>query len=229
MGESVPSHDGLVALNLHACYRGEQAAGRYEALAINIGSALVKIFTSSHGHDDFLEAAVASAFTNTVDRAFDLSCTLSYSFQAVGNRHAEIIVTVDTNHGLVNVTDPVAQKTNDVSHVRRSCVADRVRNIDRGCAGGNRCFDYLAKKIVFRSGGIFGGKFYVVTVAYRSFDTRDSALDNFFRCHSKLEFAMNGTGGQEDMDTRLFCMLEGFPGTIDIGVTATGQPTDRGA
>ena len=45
--------------------------------------------------------------------------------------------------------------------------------------------------------------------------------------HLQLELAMDGAGGQEDVDPRLLGVLDGLPGPVDVGVAAAGQPADR--
>ena len=44
--------------------------------------------------------------------------------------------------------------------------------------------------------------------------------------HLELELAMDGTGGQEDVDALLRRVLQGFPAAIDVGVVAAGEAAD---
>ena len=45
----------------------------------------------------------------------------------------------------------------------------------------------------------------------------------------QLVLAMDGAGGQEDVNSRLFGMLQGLPGAVDVGVAAAGQAADHRA
>ena len=56
-----------------------------------------KLLARLDRHHDFLERAVAGAFADAVDRAFDLAGTGMHGGEAVGDRHAEVVVAM---HGL---------------------------------------------------------------------------------------------------------------------------------
>jgi hypothetical protein len=45
-----------------------------------------------HGHHDLFQRGVARALAQTVDRAFDLPRAARHGGQAVGRRHAEVVV-----------------------------------------------------------------------------------------------------------------------------------------
>ena len=42
----------------------------------------------------------------------------------------------------------------------------------------------------------------------------------------QLELAVDGAGGQEDVDPRPLGVLDGLPGPVDVGLAAAGQPAD---
>ena len=108
---------------------------------------------------------------------------------------------MDTDHCLVNITDPLTQQADQITHLRGSCVTDCVGDIDGGGPCINGRFHDLAKKVMFGAGGIFGRKLHIIAVTNGSFHASDRSLDYLFRRHSQLEFPMNSAGCQEDVDT----------------------------
>ena len=93
--EGIFSDDGLIPRDRHAGNAGHQPRGRVQALRVDVRFGIEERFARPQGHDDFFERAIARAFADTVDRALDLSSARDHRRQAVGDRHPEIVVTVD--------------------------------------------------------------------------------------------------------------------------------------
>ena len=108
-------------------------------------------------------------------------------------------------------------------------VSDRVGNVHCRGSGGNRLLDHLAQEIGLRPNGVFRREFDVGTVADGPLHTGNRPLDDVVLAHLQLVFAVDGAGGQEDVDARLFGMAKRFPGPVDIGVAAAGQTADHRA
>ena len=57
----------------------------------------------------------------------------------------------------------------------------------------------------------------------------DRLLDDLGLGHPQLVLAVDGRGGQEDVDARLLGVLDRLPGAVDVAVVAPGQAADRRA
>ena len=51
--------------------------------------------------------------------------------------------------------------------------------------------------------------------------------DDLLLGHLQLEFAMDGAGGQKDVNPRRLGMLQCFPGPVDVGLVTAGQAADH--
>ena len=107
-------------------------------------------------HHDFLERAVAGALADAVDRAFDLARTGDHGREAVGDRHAEIVVTVHRQRDLVDAAHVLAQVAEYLAELVRHRVADGVWNVDGGGAGLDHRFDHLGQEIQLGARGVLG-------------------------------------------------------------------------
>ena len=135
---------------------------------------------------------------------------------------------VDADHGLVDVGNPVDEGLDHGAHMLRRRVSDRVGNVDRGRAGGDRRFDDLAQKVPLGPRGVLRRELDVVAVTGRPFDPGDRAGDDLLAGHLQLELAVDRARRQEHVDPRRLRGLEGFPRAIDVDVAAAGQTADRG-
>ena len=92
-----------------------------------------------------------------------------------------------------------------------------VRNVHGRGTSINGCFDYIAKEIPFRSRRIFRRKLDVITIADRTFHSGHCPVDDLLARHPQLEFPVDGTRCQEYMNPSRFGVLQGFPGTVNVG------------
>ena len=174
----------------------------HEPVGGDVGGGVVEVVPGAQGHDDFFERAVARPFAEAVDRAFDLPGPGLDGRQAVGHGQAEIVVAVDADHGLVDVRHAIAESADDVAHVGRRGVADRVGNVDRGGAGVDGRLDHLAEEIGFGARGVLGRELDVRAVALGPFHAGDGVADDLVLVHLQLVLAMDRAGGQKDVDPR---------------------------
>ncbi len=78
MGKGVCSDNCLVRLYDNACNSREQATGTIDMLGVDIVFIRHDIAAGPQGHDNFFKRTVAGTFTDTVDRALNLSCSSLY-------------------------------------------------------------------------------------------------------------------------------------------------------
>ena len=130
---------------------------------------------------------------------------------------------------LVDVRHAVAERLDDLAHLARRGVADRVGNVDRRGAGGDRGLDHLAEEIGLGAGGVLGRVFDVVAEAAGPLHPRHRLADHLLLAHFQLELAVDRAGGEKDVQPRAFGVSQGVAGPIDVGVAAAGQPADHRA
>ena len=89
-------------------------------------------------------------------------------------------------------------------------VADGVGDVDRGGAGFDGLFDDLGEEIEFGAGGVFGRELDVVAHSpWRAGRLRRPGWTISSLAILQLELAMDGAGGEEDVDARLGGVLQG--------------------
>ena len=142
-------------------------------------------------HDYLFERGVAGAFAESVDAAFDLSRARGYRRQAVGDRHAEVVVAVDAHHGLVYVRHVLADEADAVVELGGYGVADRVGDVDGVGAGVYDCFEHPVQVLDVRARGVHGRKFHVVAVLFSTFDRGDGHLQHLLRVAPELVHDLN--------------------------------------
>jgi hypothetical protein len=94
VGEGVLAHDRLVARHGMPVIDGDQAAGRASGACRRRSQAEVALARLQR-HHDLLERAVAGPLADAVDRALHLTRAGLHRGQAVGHRHAEVVVAMD--------------------------------------------------------------------------------------------------------------------------------------
>ena len=147
--------------------------------------------------------------------------------QAVGHGQAQVVVAVDADDGLVDVRHAVAERADDVAHVRGRGVADGVGNVDRRGAGVDGRLDHLRRGSRARCAR---------RPRARTRRRRNSRRARFTPATARrmisslsilqLVLAMDGAGGQEDVDPRPLGVPDRLPGAVDVGVAAAGQAAD---
>ena len=167
VGEGVLADDRLVALHLDAGHVGHQPAGGHQPPGVDVRVGMIEIVAGPQGHDDLFQRAVAGPLAQAVDRALDLPGAGLDGGQAVGHGHAQVVVAMDADHGLVDVGHAVAERLDDVVHVAGRGVAHRVGNVDRRGPGGDGRFDHLAEEIGLGAGGVLGRELDVGAIADR--------------------------------------------------------------
>src|SRR5579859_6454349 len=105
MREGVASDDGLVGLDGLARDTTEKLAGLEEGRGPDRRVEGQSVLPDTKGQHDLLERRVARAFTDAVDRALDLTNSTLNGGQTVGDREAEIVVTVRAENGAIRVGD----------------------------------------------------------------------------------------------------------------------------
>ncbi len=226
VGEGVAADDGLVALHLHAGDVRNQPAGRHQPSGIDIRCGLVIVLPRAQRHDDFFQRAVAGAFADAVDRTLDLPCPVLDRRQAIAHGQAEIVVAMDADHRPIDVRHALAERADHAAHLLGHGVADGVGNVDGRGPGVDGRGDHFAEEINLGAGGVFGRELDVWAIARGSAHAGHGPANDLGLVHLELELAMDGAGGQEDVNASLLGVLQRLPGTIDVLIVAASQPAD---
>ena len=165
VGERVFADDRLVARDRHADDVRQHARGRIEARGVDARVEIEERIARLQRHDDFFERAVAGAFADAVDGAFDLARAGDHGRETVGHRHAQVVVAVHRQADLVDAAHVLAQVAEQLGEFIGHRVADRVRDVHRGRAGFDDGLDDLRKEIELGARGVFGRELDVVARA----------------------------------------------------------------
>src|SRR5208282_4404307 len=167
MRKRIAASDGLVWLHRDTCDFRQRLAGSVQLFGGNCGFVRITVAAYPHGHDDFFEGGIAGALANAVDGALHLARTLLHSRQRVRDRQTEVVMAMGGDRYLLDAGDFLAQRADELTIFLRHAVTDGIRNVDRGGAGGDHRFDYLAEKRDISTGGIFGRKLDVGAYRFR--------------------------------------------------------------
>jgi len=187
---------------------------------------LKKVAAGADRHDNLFQGAVAGSLAQAVDGAFHLPGPFQDCRQAVGHRHAQVVVTVNAQHHLVDAAHVLFQVGDGGSVLAGHGIADRVGNVDGGGAGLDGALDHLGQEVQLGAGGVLGRELDVLAVTAGPLDPFDSPTNNLLLGHLQLELAVDGAGSQEDVDTRPVGIAQGLPGPVDVVVVAARQAAD---
>src|SRR5690606_18454622 len=110
--------------------------------------------------------------------------------QGIGHGQAQVVVAVGAEDDLVGTRYLRDQALEDAADLLRGGEADRVRDVDRGGAGGNRRTHDLVQEVFLGTGAVLGGELDVVDVLLRVADALDHALQHLPAAHAQLVLAV---------------------------------------
>ena len=203
------------------------AADGKELAGVDAGGQTVEVAPGRQRHDHFFQRRVPGAFADAVDGAFDLPRPFAERGQAVGDGQAQVVVAVDREDAAVDAAHVRLEVPDDRGVVARHGVADGVGNVESGGTGFDRSFDHFGQEIEFGAGRVLGGELDVVAAVAGTLHAFDRPLHHFLGGHAELEFAVDGAGGEEDVDARPGRILDGVGGAVDVGRVAAGQSADN--
>ena len=89
-------------------------------------------------HHQFFEGGIACTFTDAVNRAFHLTCSIFGSLKEVRHSQAKIIVTMHRDNRAINVWHILFDPFDQSAKLRGSQIADCIGNIDSVCTRCDR-------------------------------------------------------------------------------------------
>src|SRR5882672_67826 len=216
----------LVARDRHAGDVRYQAARWVEPHRVDSRLEAEVALARAQRHHHFLERAVAGALADAVDRAFNLPRSRLHGTQAVGDRHAEIVVTVDRQDHPVDAGHGTTQVAEHFGKFLRHGVADGVRNVHGGGTRFNHRGHDVLQELELRPRGIFRGEFDIVGKGpCESHGFHRRSQDLLLR-HVELELPVDRTRREKDMHTLARGGLERARRALDVLGIAAGKTRD---
>ncbi len=191
VGEGVFADDRLVALDVQACERADEAADGDELFGVDARGEGEGVLAGLDSHDDFFQRGVAGAFADAVDGAFNLARAAADGGEGVGDGEAQVVVTVGGKNNFVGAGDVLEEVTEHGFMLGGGSEADGVGTVNRRGSRFDRGVHDFAEIIQFGPGGIFGREFDVAGVFAREGDVFARHADEFFLGFFQFELAVD--------------------------------------
>ena len=224
--EGVLTHHRLVARDRHAGDAGNEPRGGVEAAGVDGGADVEERGARLQRHHHFLQRTVAGALADPVDGALDLPCARDHRGEAVGDRHAEVVVAVDREPHPLDAAYVLAQVAKQLRELIRYGVADGIRNIHRGGPGGDRHLDHLSEELQLGARGVFGGELHVRAQLARPGNAGGAQTQDLLLRHVELVLAVDGAGGEEHVQAVTGSVRQRTCGELDVLEVAARQGAD---
>src|SRR6185437_11449361 len=102
------------------------------------------------------ERAVAGALADAIDRAFDLACAGEHRREAVGHRHAQIVMTMHRERYAIDAAYMLTQVAEQLSELIGYRITDGVRDVDGRGTGLDDGLHDLGEEIELGARGVLG-------------------------------------------------------------------------
>src|SRR3984957_19885134 len=117
------------------CTGNEVTAATSFDARVNMGPERHHVVAHPHRHHRLFQRGIAGALADAVDGALDLAGAGAYAGERIRHRHAEVVVAMHREDGLVGIRHPIAHHLDQRKIFLRHRVPDGVGNIDGGGTG----------------------------------------------------------------------------------------------
>ena len=227
MGKGVTSYDGLVGLHRHVHQRRHHAARGIDLHRVDVGIDTYAL-VAFQDHGNLLQRRIACPLADTVDGHLHLSGTVQHAFQRVRRSHAQIVMAMGTDDGLVNIFHMIHQELDFLAELQGETVARRVRNVHyRGTSPDHRLY-HLRQIFVVRAACILGIELHVIDKLSSILNRPHSSLDNVLAVAVELILDVPVAGADARMYTLTLSILQGIHCHVDILLHRTRKGADGG-
>ena len=210
--ERIGPHNGFVRRNLCAGDFREHAACTKEFFEPDSRRDSETFFAHREGDYHFLERSVTRALADPVDGALDLTDSRANGRERVGDRHAQVVMTMSAERNAVGIAEVFADLGEHRTVFFRHRVPHRVGQIQYGRARLHSGAADLAKKVDVGSSGVFGGEFHFAHVLAAMANHRGDGFERLLASHVQLYAKVQIGGGEKNVQSRgggLFQCLDG--------------------
>ena len=227
MGKSIATYNSLVGLHRHVHQAGHHTAGWINLLCIDVGLDFYVLVTFDN-HRHFLKRSIAGTFTNTIDGYLHLAGTIQYASHCIGSSHAQVIVAMSRNNGIMNTVDMFHQ----ISYLRailiRQAIPRCIGNIHHSRTCLDNSFYHPCQIFIIRSACIFGIELYIIHILTCILYGSHCTLYYFLAIGIKFIFNVRVRCTDTSMDTFMLGKLQSLCRHINIFLYGTCQGTDGG-
>ena len=188
--KGIGSHNGLVGRNDNTHEAADQTARIYDLARHDIRIEIEIIPARLDGHDHFFERGIARAFTQSIDSTFDLTRTISESFERIDGRHAQIVVAVDTDNGPIDIGHFLANIADNAAKLVGNGVAHGIGNIDGRRTRVNGGFNHVEEILRICARSIHRRKLHILAMRLGSLNRINRHLQDLigrFAHHGNME------------------------------------------
>src|SRR6266436_4973802 len=214
--ERIGAHDGFVRRDLRAGDFREHATCGEEFFEPDSRRHAKTFLAHREGDYHFFKRCVPGAFADSVDGALDLPDSRANGCQRIGDRHAQVVVTMRAERNAVRIAEVLTHPGEHRTVFFRHRVSHRIRQVQHCRAGIHRGTAHLAKKLDVGSSGIFGGELDLADVLTSMANHRSDGFKRLFAGHIELYAEMQIGGSEENVQTGGGRRLQGFHGRIHI-------------
>src|SRR6266404_1470127 len=184
--ECIGAHDGFVRRDLRAGDFREHAACGEELFEPDSRCHAKTILAHREGDYHFFKRGVPGAFADSVDGALDLPDSRANGCQRIGDRHAQVVVTMRAERYALWIAQVFTHFGEHRAIFFRNRVSHRIRQVQDCRAGMHGSTAHLAKKVDVGSSGVFGGEFDLADVLAAMAHQRGNGFKRLFAGHIEL-------------------------------------------
>src|SRR5262249_36829142 len=151
---------------------------------------------------------IPGALADAVDGALDLAGSGGDSGQGIGDRHAQVIVTMGGDGDAVDALDAAADHRDQFAEFRGYGVADGVGDVESGCADFDYGVEDPAEEIGIGAGGVFGREFDVIAKRFCQTNGFAGLRDALLTGDAQLVLQVDVGGCEEHVNAGTGSMLQ---------------------
>ena len=161
---------------------------------------------ASEYHRNLLERSVSGTLSNTVDSNLHLSCSVKDSLQGIGRRHAEVIMAMGGDDGLVNAVDMLHEILYLCSILVGHAIAGSVGYVHDSCSGLDDSLYNACEVFIVCAASVLGVELHILNVALGIGNSPNGTLYNLLAVGVELIFDM----AVARSDTRVYTLVLGI-------------------
>ena len=215
VSKGIPSDDGLVGLNGHVHQTRHHSRHGIDALRVDVGIDIQMLVTTQY-HGNLFERCVSGTFTNTVHRHLHLTRTIEHTLEGVGRSHAQVVVAMGGDDGLVNAVNMVDKILDLCAILLRKTIARGVGDVDYRCASFDDSLYHTCQILVVGAAGVFSIEFHILYEPLGILHRLNGTLNDFLTIAIELVFDVQVASSNARVDALVLGILQRLNGNVDV-------------